>query len=137
MHVILCDLCMYDHEKKIVLLAQNVEEKKEEKRSSESEKNSTICARRRPSSRYGLLKNNPQIFFWKKITTKTINDIDDTEMFFLYNTVDICGHYIFFRRNYITCSDIKNPVPAELFRRRNLKITTTKMLWLCWWYYWH
>lgn len=40
MHVILCDLCMYDHEeKKIVLLAQNVEEEKEEeKRSSESEK---------------------------------------------------------------------------------------------------
>lgn len=32
MHVILCDLCMYDHEKKIVLLAQNVEEKRRRKK---------------------------------------------------------------------------------------------------------
>lgn len=62
MHVILCDLCMYDHEeKKIVLLAQNVEEK----RSSESEKKfhylcpTTSLLQIRPSE-----KSSKKIFFF-------------------------------------------------------------------------
>jgi len=45
----------------------------------------------------GLLSKNPQFFFEKNYNEDDEMIFDDTEMFFLiYNTVDICGHYIFF-----------------------------------------
>ena len=69
MHVILCDLCMYDHEeKKIVLLAQKLRRKKF--RNSEK-KFQYLCPADDPHPD-GLISKNPQFLFWKKNYTQRI-----------------------------------------------------------------
>ena len=118
MHVILCDLCMYDHEeKKIVLLAQKLRRKKLRIRKEIP----IFVPGRRSSSWWPNIKKSSISFLEKKLHTTNYwrQDgmiFDDTEMFLfllfdiITPPVDICGHYIScFSSQKLNSSDKNDP----------------------------